>query len=212
MKERPIIMTAESVRAILDGHKTMTRRVVKPGRTFPMQSDWELEVLPNGGIIRQSKDDIVFSVKSGGLSKAMQDKIIRCPYGVPGDRLWVKETYALDIPGCPNGVTYHADHVDPKGDGPANPIKWKSPLFMPRKYSRITLEILSVRVERVQEMTYHDLEAEGMSGELGAAIEQYIKLWDSLNAKRGYPWADNPWVFVIKFEAAQGETSMRNPG
>lgn len=86
---------------------------------------------------------------------------IRAPYQ-PGDRLWVRETWADNIPGCPNGITYRADHIDPKGDGPANPIKWRPSIHMPKKAARIWLEVTNVRVERLQEINNADRLKEGI--------------------------------------------------
>lgn len=213
-KERPIIMTGESVRAILDGRKTQTRRVVKPQPTganyWTVYYDFELR-------------DTFYPNKCNSIPV-----VLHCPYGEPGDLLWVKESYATDIPGCPNGITYRADHIDPQGDGPANPIKWKSSLFMPRRASRLTVVILNVRVERIQEINENDCIAEGIepmfdggvlfgyrdyseyetftlgggrSHEMRSAERlSYRSLWDTLNARRGHPWADNPRVWVIDFK------------
>ena len=133
---------------------------------------------------------------------ANRDNTLYCPYGRPKDTLWVRETWANDIPFCPNGITYRADHQNPKGDGPANPIKWRPSIFMPRRASRIALEIIGVRLERLQEIPEPDVMQEAPpefwthpDGPVGA----FIKLWDSINAKRGFGWDANPLVWVINF-------------
>lgn len=177
MKERPILFSTEMVRAILDGRKTMTRRVMKP------QPELRGNFYEFGKAGWSSGITSITPVYGHSLYYA-------CPYGIPGDRLWVKETWAY---------TDYKDVCWKATDGESRIIRWRSPIFMPRWASRINLEITGVRVERLQEMTYHDLEAEGMQGELGAASEEYIKLWDTLNAKRGYPWSSTPWVWVIEF-------------
>ena len=175
MKERPILFSSEMVRAILDGRKTQTRRIIKP------QPDYV--------------DNIHKTPNTGG-------KVIKCPFGQPGERLWVRETWADNIRGCPNGITYRADHCDPKGDGPANPIKWRASIFMPRWASRITLEITNIRVQRLHDILSADAEAEGVlwKEKYMNPVHAFVVLWDSINAKRGFEWDENPWVWVIEFK------------
>jgi hypothetical protein len=81
------------------------------------------------------------------------------------------------------------------------PPRWMSPIFMPRAASRLTLEILNIRVERVREISERDAYMEGIdrSPTMPHPIAWYRDLWNSINAKRGYPWADNPWVWAISF-------------
>jgi len=188
MRERPIIFSAPMVRAILDGRKTQMRRVIKG-----YQGSWL------------------------GISDPAIEK---CPYGVPGDRLWVR-------------------HVHWRGGGPANDQVWdeftrtsrwqdgreikdhglvldengkhillkkKPPIFMPRWAARIFLELTSVRIGKLWDISGEDVVAEGCPNCLAANLgitehfEQFQILWDSINAKRGYPWKDNPWVWVIEFQ------------
>lgn len=189
-------MTADSVRAILDGRKTQTRRMVK---NQPPEGYDLFRVINKWAEFENHVEPL------GKFSTA-------CPYGIPGDRLWVRETFfATEFPNKPSSIVKNPIQT-PDGwakvyyaaDGEYEKGAWKSPLFMPRRLSRITLEILSVRVERVQEISDDDAEAEGMMyfGETllePIPADKYAKLWDTLNAKRGYPWADNPWVWVIEF-------------
>lgn len=210
MRERPIIMGSESIKGILEGRKTHTRRVIVP------QPDASVV----GLVPRVSYAGNVLWGNLLGTGKYVELNDRRCPYGQAGDRLWVKEVWALDVPGCPNGLSYNADHIDPRGDGPANPMKWRFPLFMPRWASRITLKITSVEAERLQDIAEEDAIAEGLypwtsnEGKVHYGINRadvweldprltYKRLWNSLNAKRGYPWASNPWVWDIGFERVE---------
>lgn len=181
MKERPILFSGSMVRAILEGRKTQTRRIIKP------QPDMVL-----------NWDDVRLKVWHEG-----KKGYAVCPYGKPEDRLWVRETWAKDIPGCPNGVTYRADHLDPLGDGPAKPITWKPSIHMPRIASRITLEIIRVRVEKLQSISEEDAKAEGVVNyddrKWVTYALQFSRLWDSINSKRA-PWSSNPWVWVVEFK------------
>lgn len=188
MSEHPILFSGPMVRAILDGSKTMTRRVVK--YTPAMGNPFEWRNLPESKLI---------------------GKIDRfCPYGQPGDRLWVRETW-----GCEGGntVRYIADgskrrlhHEFPSKLARFNKAN-KPSIFMPRWASRITLEITGVKVERVQDISEQDAEAEGISfmrdipdaDETLTAKTLFNILWDSINAKRGYGWDVNPWVWAITF-------------
>lgn len=162
MKERPLIFTAESMRGLLDGSKTQTRRPVKdaPADAYEVVSS----LLANHGDLwdfRRNLDNPV---------------AIRCPYGLPGDSIWCKEGYAL-APACNDpdpedqddwSVVYRAD-ADGRPwmsslDENAVDVKppWRSPLFMPRWTSRLTLEIVEVRVQRLQEVSEDDAKAEGV--------------------------------------------------
>ena len=147
---------------------------------------------------------------------------LRCPYGVVGTRLWVRETHGfpganlksqtLGLAERYSAVWYRA--TDPYGSamhhGPLRSLhwehKWRPSIHMPKWATRIWLEVTDVRVERVQEITDQDIEAEGGSGTVnGKGDDQFLwfrDLWNAINAKRGYGWADNPWVFVVSFRRA----------
>lgn len=152
-------------------------------------------------------------------------KPLHCPYGGPGDRLWVRETFNRTDPGGLNGLYYYrADTGFPWGDAYIGIEAWKPSIFMPREASRITLEITDVRLERVQDISEADAIAEGLykfSGrqlcgmpevdtwdgrnffyhpDTRAARFDYWNLWDKINAKRGFGWDKNPWVWVITFK------------
>jgi hypothetical protein len=213
IKERPIIFNAESVRAILEGRKTQTRRVVKPQ---PDGVRYHLRMVYHNDHPEFVDDDYLYSVL--------------CPFGKVGDHLWVRETWApmckMADPWCwcdteeererHHYIEYRADTNTPyPGDWPGGdedsegrPV-WKSPMFMPRLHSRILLEVTGVRVHRLNEMTEHewgerDAMAEGfpVGGESlwGCAADWYREIWDSINAKRGYPWESNPFVWAVAFK------------
>lgn len=110
-----------------------------------------------------------------------------CPYGAVGDRLWVRETWQ----GNQGDIRYGAD-----GDSLHGYNGWRPSIFMPRWASRITLEVTGVRVERVQEISEEDAQAEGVAHRC-----DYKVVWDAINGKK-YPWSSNPWVWVIEFKRA----------
>jgi len=204
MKERPIIFSGEMMRAILDGKKTQTRRVIKP------QPDYA--ILKEGTELEAHKCPQLASVHSGrkewGLYRVpfhgrdVPCFSFDCPYGKPGDRLWCKETFVRQYTGFDYGIIYKADGIKISED-----MKWSPSIYMPRWASRIILEITGIRVERIQDITEEDAKAEGC--EIGHGLtddspffarEAFQKLWDSINAKRGYGWYENPWVWVIEFK------------
>jgi len=208
MKERPIPFTPANVRAILDGRKTQTRRVMK-------SQPYTLRVEGFG-----------YPTKAGGFVSLQSPHCLsECPYGVPGDRLWVKETFQPIF--APYVRREDADWETGKGYAPRytateGRTEWvdaddnitdrcKPAIFMPRWASRITLEIEEVRVERVQEMSEYDAKEEGTGvwfeshpheewdGDPDQYRKGYKELWDSINLK-SHPWASNPWVFAITFK------------
>jgi hypothetical protein len=197
MKDRPILFSAPMVRAIVNGTKTQTRRVVKPRK----DPDYGCHLAP--------------SEIAGDEHQARL-----CPYGKPGDRLWVRETWntsALCLPPISEPYIYAAD-LGPTGVGrwAAN---WKPSIHMPRAASRISLDIIAVRVERLQDISRDDALAEGIvQGYGGFGLPDgshfhaadprisYWSLWDAINGQ-GATEA-NPWVWAVSFNAAvSGERS-----
>lgn len=207
MRERPILFSAPMVRAILAGQKTQTRRVVKPrGRVslFAVEAD---------GSPMWSDSYIL---DPGNRDWVMRD----CPYGQPGDRLWVKETHRFDIAydslkptemDRRVAVWYEADGAVMGGGVPG---KTRVSLHMQRRFSRILLEIVSVRVERLQDCSRADALAEGaLEPSLGQWVDvgfgqvprancapetAYAALWDLINGDGA--WSANPWVWVVEFK------------
>ena len=223
--EKPIIFSGEVVRAILDGRKTQTRRVINfPARAYTPDLSWIASVNPDGagGWVAWGPNPVTddFSRTAYPYSGG-----IKCPYGKPGDLLWVRETW-LEMdrggwcdPSKPkwwfddcynrvNAIAYRAN-CDAESEKIRREYgyKWRSPIVMPRWASRLTLSIVDVRVERVQDITHFGAMSEGITYDYaspgGGTIMQFAKLWDSINAKRGYPWGSNPWVWVIEFEKVQ---------
>jgi hypothetical protein len=195
---KPIIFSAPMVQAILDGKKTQTRRVIK---IDDAPENWKISIAGTS-IVRTEPYDV------------------KLPRYAAGDILWVRETWAKRIH-SDNRYYYKADNnlgaIFNREDD-----KWRSPIFMPRKAARIFLRVKTVRVERLQEITLEDIEHEGLYCEPPYTREHYayapgmrihwIKLWDSLNAKRGYGWDTNPWVWVIEFEKISKEEAERLEG
>ena len=154
MTERPILFSGEDVRAILGGRKTQARRVVRPQPVLE-------------GRVWRWKPRVGVDINAEHINAAMS------PYGVPGDRLWVRETWAVarcygklspkDMPLGPRNVWYRASSAAPDQPGSEEVRgKWRPSIHMPRWASRITLEITGVRVERVQEISEEDAVAEGI--------------------------------------------------
>lgn len=180
MKERPILFSAPMVRAILDGRKTQARRIVK----FPTWADQYEPIEINMAGLPEC-----ICIKTGCLSG------ICCHYGIPGDRLWVRETHMI-----------HADEIAYAAtDQPlVGCDKWRPSIHMPRWASRITLEVVAVRVERLQEISPDDALREGVfdyaqQHNLGGYwTTAFSRLWESVNSPKS--WSANPWVWVVEFK------------
>lgn len=240
MRERPILFSAPMVRAILEGRKTQTRRVVK----------WKDQAaglnLSFTGLATQRFEGV--DGPSWGLMSRRGDgcweersNLTRCPYGQPGDRLWVKETFAhwlapelfscraipvtayragkqVRIP--PDGVVgvpieeWELRWVD---DRKRENVRWKPSIHMPRRLSRITLEVTAVRVERLQDISQSDARAEGVEAYAEACrkackdvadypfglepADWFELLWSKINGRAS--WDANPWVWAITFREVQ---------
>lgn len=197
MVERPILFNAEMVCAILDGRKSQTRRVIKPQ---PAEWYWiDSRVTMKWGN----------TIYNPNLGEPRIKMLCHCPYGVPGDWLWVRETW-LRCLDC-GAINYHATTGSACQACDSENIGRKKPsIHMPRWMSRIMLEIKTVRVERVQEISCLDIEAEGIPyhpnpQQLSYRNDNYQRLrdfryvWDCLNATSGYGWDVNPWVWVVEF-------------
>jgi hypothetical protein len=199
MRERPIMFNGAMVRAIMAGQKTQTRRVMK----HQPQS----VVVPGVG-------PMLAVQKAKGTDRwlwpnAREQVIAECPFGQPGDRLWVREAFCdawdqdRDRWSDPERYYYRADGVeiqDVDGDGPA---RWTPSIHMPRRACRLVLEITAVRVERLQAISTQDCLAEGITTRFkvaDAADELRIQFRDLWNDTGG-DWESNPWVWVIEFKA-----------
>ena len=200
VRERPILFSGPMVRAILEGRKTQTRRPIKVDDIYTTVDD---------------TDGKPFAWQSDECGDWYE---MPCPYGKPGDLLWVRETWQIfrvyedtwnggyeadlwdgPIPReRPNHawITYAVD--DPGGR------PWRPSIHMPRWASRITLRVTGVWIERLCEITTADAESEGFSpiyyGSAVSAIEPFADAWNAMYSKRGLGWSDNPWVWVVEFE------------
>lgn len=243
VREYPILFTGPMVRAILDGSKTQTRRVAEP-LCNPLPSNAHRSFRLNNEIVEASGDKpgewIEIRVGKGPKGEGNP---YRCPYGQPGDRLWVRETF---IDGWPTGESGEVEYCDEDGNdlpkhvwyrasegcltkypirgwqsnrgavitgwtdgdgGFVDKIPWKPSIHMPRWACRMLLEITDVRVQRLHDMNRVDAffegcpyEVAGPDGDIEAAHRWFVDLWDSINAKRGYGWDTNPWVWCISFK------------
>lgn len=225
MKERPILFKGQMVRAILDGRKTQTRRVVKPQPSDEFSPSSRLVVGYNPTKVDRHGEEYP-GESVYGVADDSEGYI--CPYGVPGDRLWVRETW---------GELAHINGQDPSKHGFVHVCgpderciiyreeairhgfewdddtdsRWRPSIHMPRLASRLTLEVVAVRVERLNEITCGDCYAEGFPfpsiedtaphhkmARVSQSCDWYRDLWDSINAAK-HPWASNPWVWVVEF-------------
>ncbi|EKK1884690.1 hypothetical protein PL866_004351 [Salmonella enterica] len=202
-----MIFNAEMVRAILDGRKTQTRRVLATYQdAVKFCPEWDV----NGKqifIVLGEKDH-------AGMNPVIT--AIPCPFGQPGDRVWVRETFrvhsrATDVATLVYRASVRNSWTEQTHRVPvavcnkqATPEKWTPSIHMPRWASRITLEITGVRVERLNSITESDAEAEGVNdtgfGDL--LVDGYRYLWKSIYGEES--WADNPWVWVIEFKRVKG--------
>jgi hypothetical protein len=220
INEKPILFNSDMVRAVLEGRKTQTRRVVKPQ---PFIEDWEF----------CADKWQVSGNEACAVTCTDSKQTIKCPYGAVGDQLWVRESfwqrgrYHEPYPGAENDdyewIWTHGDEIkyaatDVLPNGSYQEYHKRPSIFMFRKDSRIQLEITGVRVERVQDITAEDALAEGIENvwdkgdnstyttdELLDMYHVFRKLWDSINGnprKDGVDtsWAANPWVWVVEFK------------
>lgn len=206
MTERPILFSAPMVRALLAGTKTQTRRVLKAEPPPGAQR-----------VIRPFQDERLQWAATDPHDMEQGQLVLgeapRCPYGKPGDRLWVREafsgarayeTHGYALKDYGNKLWYWADGNPRSGDW----TKPKPSIHMPRALSRITLEVTGVRVERLNDISEADAEAEGVrefarsgcspEAQSWPAIDLYELLWQSINGPGS--WDANPWVWVVEFK------------
>jgi hypothetical protein len=224
MADRPILFSAPMVRALLDGRKTQTRRLLNP-EPYEYCGEWWIADRV-GGDCR--------------LDDWVNDRIGLGPRYVPGDRLWVKEAYRLESsfnnfkPSDLNAraaVQYEADGARSRtwrDDWQAQdlPGKLRPSMFMPRAFSRLTLTVTDVRVQRLQDISEADAVAEGVNpclcghncpnGEHGGCcgicepVTAYAELWTELHGPGA--WAANPWVCALTFTVRRGNIDEASDG
>ena len=214
--EHPIIFSGPMVRAILDGRKTQTRRVIKP----------------------QPDEDGLARPIGASFWHDTSEREYRCPYGVPGDLLWIKETHYRFGHWNKNGISktgrqkwrFKATTTEIRfaEDAPddVKPYRYRAEawykrpsIFLPKKYARIWLRAKSVRVERVQEIGMRGCIAEGVDASVEGHVlsapqlrGRFRALWDSINARRGYSWDTNPLAWAISFEPVKNTPSPSGRG
>jgi hypothetical protein len=178
--ERPLSFAADMIRAVQAGLKTQTRRPMYP------QPDRVVE----GRFFRANGREIV------------------CPFGLPGDRLWVRERFAETPSGT---ILYAADPV--KG---RSRLDWQQSRYLPREASRLTLRVLSTRPQQLQDISEADARAEGYdpARESLSPIDWFARLWDRLSAIESLRWAANPWLWVVHFELFEAvqASPLKPPG
>lgn len=191
-RERPILFNGEMVRAILDGRKTQTRRVMKPQPGNDNRIPWP------------GRKNIVINIRDDRVPQL-------CPYGQPGDRLWVRETFRLfdshQECSCYDSCVCSKYNGKPvyRADSYWDESKWKPSIHMPRWASRITLEVTGVRVERLQDISEVDAHNEGITLDMlpyNPADQHPCRtwfrgLWEQINGPGS--WDANPWVWVVEF-------------
>ncbi|MCY1043303.1 hypothetical protein OV208_18445 [Corallococcus sp. bb12-1] len=229
MRERPILFSGLMIRALLDGRKAVTRRLLKPQPAPNAPHD--------GGTtwVYRSKDGLHVPCGTVGHLTVAEKMGLRCPYGQPGDRLWVKETWRPEASSMGHRIgwklTYAADDAVLFSDLARVDASWRcpkaakngnvTPLFMPRWASRLTLDVAAVRVERLHDITEEDSRAEGVQRLLEAngwrnyepepafesvsyhltARESFASLWRSINGPES--WDANPWVWRVEFRRVE---------
>lgn len=212
MTDRPIIFNAAMIRAILEGRKTQTRRVLKPQPTEHRPNSWDWK----------GPQSAFFNVSEVGVSSALMAHLVKF---TPGDRLWVREAWAktpvapiVETIDNPMTVYRTGDNRTDYG-GP-----WKPSIHMFRRDSRITLHVTDVRVERVMDISEEDARVEGVCAWVeqsdhipwgsieeadragivratyGSEVIAFSALWNSINEPRGFSWDANPWVVAVTFE------------
>lgn len=215
MRERPILFNAAMVRAVLAGDKTQTRR------TNGLEYFSHPENDPDGWLCARVADGMAYMV----YRNMPHERPVRCPYGQPGDRLWVRESVrAEELSSGLDGVRYLADYgFVPIEDSSASADAWLAlhryrgkrgatvpPIHMPRWACRLALDIVRVRVERLQAINHFDALAEGvglnpsaadvpMTVPAGESLPRamFRALWEQINGAAA--WAANPWVWVVEF-------------
>jgi hypothetical protein len=232
MRERPILFSAPMVRAILEGRKSQTRRIVKPQPVQPAADCHPKNVAKHPA---PYLDAYCSQRKTPENPRGMSDQwcwwqvddrqclpMFRCPYGQPGGRLWVRETWARNTNQVSDthmdtSVVYRADG-EKRAQNNGTDLPWRPSIHMPRWASRILLEITGVRVERLQKISEADAQAEGIEwnpnldplgpckwrhyGQPNTGIypasSSFETLWKSINGAGS--WDANPWVWVVEFK------------
>jgi hypothetical protein len=223
MRERPILFSGPMVRAILAGTKTQTRR---PAPIKALSFTHHPQGLITWAVqFMKAVKGVLASYSGGTFTEKVARSIIAsqfCPFGEPGDRLWVRETWGQDEAFC-EGMQYRASWPEEEIQHAAenSEWRWRPSIHMPRGACRLVLEIVSVRVERLQEISEAGALAEGPEPatvgykdyaprcgghEFVQARDSFHSLWDSIYAAKGQGWDANPWVWVVEFKRAEASS------
>ena len=242
---KPIIMSTEDVRSLLDGRKTMARKAIKfPGdylvHRYDGPEDNGMHLFAWGHVLPTLHVQVMGEKQMDGVTFCDGYYEVKAPCQ-PGDVLWVRETWRMQNYGYDpetgeyegREYQYRANFTDEENAcygrrGGCAPCKWRPSIFMPREAARIFLKVTDVRVERVQEITAADAVREGVARGWGlnnveclaggcyngdfdqscalcdVPVEGFRQLWNGINAKRGFSWSNNPFVWVIEFERSEG--------
>lgn len=191
VKERPILFSGPMVQALLAGKKTQTRRALK---------QQPIDILPMNGD-KAGREWVTLEKREPETS----GRVIRCRYGLPGDVLWVRETWSQPTSYDPGPTFYRADYPECvpghyENVPPADEITWKPSIHMPRKLCRLRLQIIEVRAQRLQAISEKDCCAEGVGSPITRDCKKpkFQALWESINGSES--WAVNPWVWAITFD------------
>ncbi|MGO2145204.1 MAG: hypothetical protein ACTH4K_16840 [Serratia bockelmannii] len=226
MKERPVIFNGEMVRAILDGRKTQTRRIMKHQPRQHDHKNYVTATWRDEPPAYYNTDAADWACKYCGEGIGYDGRsVYRCPFGAVGDRLWVREAYQGPLFNFDQMETYLEDtskferpeFCEYRADGGRTPEYydaddnlrhgWKPSIHMPRWASRITLEITGVRVERLNDISEENAKAEGVKAGVCPGHEHmmhqvaFSELWQSIYGEES--WCANPWVWVIEFRRVE---------
>ncbi|HFK7184592.1 TPA: hypothetical protein ACG0BA_000180 [Serratia odorifera] len=230
MKERPVIFNGEMVRAILDGRKTQTRRVMA---VQPESNQFGLLRISDS--TKRSDIGKYHWAESNATGTHQRSALFSCQFGQVGDLLWVREAFGMQVRRDGIGGTgefrvYRASNPDAvkytTACGKSVPVKWTPSIHMPRRASRILLEITAVRVERLNDISEEDAKAEGvrvvkvredgkrycdyLSPEINhyrRPSDSFISLWESIYGEES--WQHSPWVWVIEFRRVGGSDASK---
>lgn len=188
-RERPLLMSAEMVRVILDGRKRQSRRVILPQP--------RCRIIEGRAGLTIGMDPALDGGAWYDADGITPGRLLTCPYGGIDGRLWVREAFTTWGAGDSH-LAYRATDDPPHPD--AWDGRWRPSIHMPRWASRLTLRITDVRVERVRQISEEDAQSEGVAlGPFASYRAAFADLWDRLNAARGYGWDADPWCWCLTF-------------
>ncbi len=203
--QRPILFSTSMVQAILDRNKTQTRQVINRLSEFGKISEFGRSDIPGHEWMFRDKRMLENHIQAKLLFKC-------CPYGKPGDLLWVREAFCNIL----GKIHYKADDDSREFDAMGIIPKWKPSIHMLKEFTRIWLKVKDIRVEKLKNITQGDVINEGVHSYIpyydgenttgNGAVNAFANLWNSINEKRGHGWNLNPWVWIVEFEQVEKPT------